>query len=602
MIGTRLGAYTLLEEIGAGGMATVYRAVQEKVGRDVAVKVIGRHILQDPTALERFQREAQVIARLEHPHILPVYDYDLTTDPPFIVMRYLPTGTLKEILRREWLPADELAVLFRQIASALDYAHRQGIVHRDVKPSNILVDGEGNAFLVDFGLARMVESAQSTGITASGTTVGTPDYMSPEQVMGMPIDGRSDIYGLGVMLFEMLTGQMPFAADTPIAVVFKHVQEPVPSVMTINPELPEAIDVVIGRAMAKEPDARYQTCLELHQALCSALEADGTVEPVRLRQAAQQTILEIEQRQARAAARKAAAQPAAHPPAPTIRQERPTRVEDVPRQEQPARREQPAVQAPRQAAQRPRRTARPRKQPVQQSRRQSAEQWVEQAPAKPARRWGRTRRMDAPQPLPLTDGAYVFGSSPPVQPVAVPQPPARAWSRRGLLEPLLVLNGGLSAGCLSLLLTAGVIGVIAFLAAGETVTRLLRSTGDLTMTESLPVPAVIGIVGTALLLVTQAIVGNAVDVVELVPRLWAALGYPGDVGTIVQREVSRVGDIGWLVLLVFLGGWLALAFLMVFLRARANRTLHWILSTVGLWVLSVAAVALGLALYRAVFG
>lgn len=589
MIGSRLGAYTLLEAIGEGGMATVYRAVQDKVGRDVAVKVIGSHILKDPTALERFQREAQVIARLEHPHILPVYDYDLTTDPPFIVMRYLPTGSLKDILQREWLPADELAVLFRQIASALDYAHRQGIVHRDVKPSNILVDGEGNAFLVDFGLARMVESAQSTGITASGDTIGTPDYMSPEQVMGMPIDGRSDIYGLGVMLFEMLTGQTPFAADTPIAVVFKHVQEPVPSVRTINPALPEAVDEVIGRAMAKKPDSRYQTCLEMHQALCSALDADASVQPVRLREAAQQMIREIRQRQARAAARRAQ-----QAPSPTIRQQRPTRLEGTPPREQLAQRPAQPSRQPR-----ARRSAPAQRQPARRKV-QQPEQWVEPARAKPVRRWGRKRREETPASL--FDDAYVYGSPVPVQPAAVVPLPARSWARRARLEPLLILNGGMSAGCLSLLLTAAVIGVIAFLAAGDSVTNVLRSSFIIGQAEGLPVTAVIGIVGTALLLVIQALIGSTVDVVEVVPRLWAALGYPGSIGANVQREFGQVGDIGLLVLLIFLGGWLGLAFLMVFLRARANRTLHWILSTVGLWALTVGAVALALAIFRAAFG
>src|SRR5262245_39274680 len=152
MIGTRLGPYEIVEEIGKGGMATVYRAYQPNVGRFVAVKVIHRYIAGDSTALERFQREARLIARLEHPHLLPVYDFDASHDPPYIVMRYLEGGTLKEVIDHVTLPLGEVAYLLRQVSSALDYAHRQGVVHRDIKPSNIMIDPDGNAFVADFGI------------------------------------------------------------------------------------------------------------------------------------------------------------------------------------------------------------------------------------------------------------------------------------------------------------------------------------------------------------------------------------------------------------------------------------------------------------------
>ncbi|MBN1967040.1 MAG: serine/threonine protein kinase, partial [Anaerolineae bacterium] len=294
MIGTRLGSFLIVEEIGRGGMATVYRAVQEQVGRDVAVKVIHRAIALDATAVERFQREAQLIARLEHPHILPIYDYNPTTDPPYIAMRYLPTGTLKDILDRGQIPHAEVVFLFRQIAAALDYAHRQGVVHRDIKPSNILVDGDGNAFLTDFGVARMVESTQ--GLTASGAAVGTPGYMAPEQGLGVQVDGRADVYSLGVMLFEMLTGQPPYDAETPMAVILRHINEPIPSAHAVNPDLPAEIDDVIGRAMAKEPEGRYQTATEMVRDLARVIGEGSDMTPLHLRRVAQETIAEIEER------------------------------------------------------------------------------------------------------------------------------------------------------------------------------------------------------------------------------------------------------------------------------------------------------------------
>src|SRR5215468_5451427 len=183
MIGTRLGQYELVEEVGKGGMATVFRAYQPNVDRYVAVKVIHRSIATDATNLERFQREARLVTKLEHPHLLPIHDYDGAHDPPYIVMRYLESGTLKDVLDHGKIPFEEIVYMMRQIASALDYAHRQGVIHRDIKPSNILIDADGNAFLTDFGIARMTEAGQ--GLTQTGYAVGTPGYMSPEQGMGL---------------------------------------------------------------------------------------------------------------------------------------------------------------------------------------------------------------------------------------------------------------------------------------------------------------------------------------------------------------------------------------------------------------------------------
>lgn len=297
MIGTRLGPYLIVEEIGRGGMATVYRAEQERVNRNVAVKVIHRAIALDSTAVERFQREAQVIASLEHPHILPVYDYNPTSDPPYIVMRYLPTGTLKNILERGPIPLVEVVYLFRQIASALAYAHRQGVIHRDIKPSNIMIDAEGNAFLTDFGVARMIESEELTG---SGIAVGTPGYMAPEQGMGLFVDGRSDVYSLGVMLFEMFTGKAPYTAETPMGIILKHINDPVPSATALNKALPPEIDLILSRAMAKEPASRYETVNELVQDLAKAIGGSSDVTPTQLRKAATATINELQVKRATA--------------------------------------------------------------------------------------------------------------------------------------------------------------------------------------------------------------------------------------------------------------------------------------------------------------
>ena len=289
MIGTQIGPYSIQDEIGKGGMATVFRAYQESVDRHVAIKVIHKSIMGDEAALERFRREARLIARLEHLHILPVYDFDGAHEPPYIVMRYVDSGTLRDVINRQRLPVNEIGFLLRQVASALDYAHQQGIVHRDIKPSNIMLDKQGNAIVSDFGVARLVDSSQGN-ITGTGGAVGTPDYMAPEQVMGSTIDGRADVYSLGAMTFLLLTGQMPFTAETPMAVMMKHVQDKPPRATSINAELPPVIDDILMTALAKEPEKRQATARlfvdELIQGLGGAiLEAPPTL----LREAAQFT-------------------------------------------------------------------------------------------------------------------------------------------------------------------------------------------------------------------------------------------------------------------------------------------------------------------------
>ncbi len=281
----RLGSYEVLEEIGSGGMASVYRARQASVDRDVAIKVLHKSVDGKDESILRFQREARLIARLEHPHILPVYDFDGSHNPPYIVMRYLSGGTLKEVISRGQLPFDEVGFLMRQLGAALDYAHRQGVIHRDIKPSNIMIDRDGNTFVTDFGIARMAGGTDST-ITQAGALVGTPEYMSPEQLMGNDeIDHRTDIYALGVMLFQMLTGKLPFPAEPITALIFHHLQSPVPSASALNETLPTAIDEIIARAMAKDARQRYETAGELARDVVRALGQVAET-PATLRQVA----------------------------------------------------------------------------------------------------------------------------------------------------------------------------------------------------------------------------------------------------------------------------------------------------------------------------
>lgn len=266
-IGKTFGQFEILDEIGRGGMATVYRARQRSINRIVAVKVLPRALLHDPTFYERFTREVDIIAHLEHPHILPIFDYGEADGVPFIAMRYLAGGSLARWIRRGPPPLDELARPIMQIAQALDYAHRRSIIHRDLKPANILLDDQGNAYLTDFGIARVINSS----LTGSAL-IGTPAYMSPEQAHGLPLDGRSDIYSLGVVLFELLTGREPFEAETPVALLLKHINDPMPSPLALRPDLPREVETVIFKATAKLPDQRYATASALAAAFASAIE------------------------------------------------------------------------------------------------------------------------------------------------------------------------------------------------------------------------------------------------------------------------------------------------------------------------------------------
>lgn len=274
LIGKTIGPYRILEQIGIGGMAVVYKAYQPNMDRYVAVKVLPAHLSKDPEFIKRFQREARAIARLEHAHILPVHDYGEHDGVTYLVMRYVQAGTLKERMGAGPLSLDEVNRLISQIGSALDYAHRMGIIHRDVKPGNILVNVQGDTYLTDFGMARMLDPTQQ--ITVSGVGLGTPAYMSPEQGQGAKVDHRSDIYSLGVILYEMFTGRVPYEAETPMAVVLKHITDELPLPRTVNPRVSEAVERVILKAMAKDPADRFQTAGELVQALAAAIRSRST--------------------------------------------------------------------------------------------------------------------------------------------------------------------------------------------------------------------------------------------------------------------------------------------------------------------------------------
>jgi ligand-binding sensor domain-containing protein/tRNA A-37 threonylcarbamoyl transferase component Bud32 len=269
MVGRNFGPYRILDQVGAGGMATVYKAYHATMDRYVAIKVLPQHLARDPNFRARFQREARTIARLEHRYILPVHDVGEEDGIPYFVMRYTDSGDLNDLIRRKSLSVARIAALVGQVAEALAYAHRQGIIHRDVKPANILISREGDPLLTDFGIAKIYE--ETLQLTSDGMMVGTPTYMAPEQLQGQPVDARTDIYALGVVLYQTLTGEPPFVAETPLAVALMHMYNPLRPPRQLNPNIPESIERIILRAMAKDPSDRFQTASEMAEALHQAL-------------------------------------------------------------------------------------------------------------------------------------------------------------------------------------------------------------------------------------------------------------------------------------------------------------------------------------------
>lgn len=270
LIGQKFGAYELTELLGRGGMASVYRARQVTMNRDVAVKVIESNLARDPEFVKRFEREAQLVASLSHPHILKVFDFGQQGELLYLVMELLMGGSLRDKIADGGMPLETIERLLDQIASALDFAHGRGIVHRDLKPPNVLLDEQGNAVLTDFGIAKLLQTDQGV-LTQSGVMVGTPAYMPPEQWQGLSIDGRADGYALGVMLYEMLSGVRPFVGETPTSLMYAHFEARPEPVRKMRPDLPETVEWVLFRALAKDPDDRFATAGEMARAFRAAL-------------------------------------------------------------------------------------------------------------------------------------------------------------------------------------------------------------------------------------------------------------------------------------------------------------------------------------------
>lgn len=267
----QVGRYQIIRELGRGGMAVVYRAYDPQVERPVAIKVMAAHSLHNEESRKRFEREARVIGSLQHPAIVPLYDFGEENGQPYLVMSLMRGGSLSDHLRRGLFSLDEAARLILRLAPALDLAHERGIVHRDLKPDNILFDQQDNPYITDFGIAKLFNSTSE--LSQSGIVIGSVAYMSPEQATGKDIDGRSDIYSLGVILFQILTGRRPFESNNSLGFMYQHLNDPVPSICTIRNDLPLGCEVVIARAMAKNPNHRYATASEMATALM-AVAAD----------------------------------------------------------------------------------------------------------------------------------------------------------------------------------------------------------------------------------------------------------------------------------------------------------------------------------------
>jgi hypothetical protein len=265
LVGRTLGQYQITAHLGRGGMSDVYKAHQPSLERDVAIKVMLPHVASDEGFSARFQREARAVANLRHLHIVQIYDFGYDTGMYYMVMEYIQGGTLKDLLktyglRGEHMPMDDVLRIIMQVGNALHYAHEHSLVHRDVKPGNVMLDAYGEAILTDFGLAKIVAGTRFTG----SNMIGTPAYMAPEQINeSAVVDRRADIYALGVVLYEMATGRVPFDAETPAAIIFKHLEEPIPDPRRLRPDLSDPIAHAIRKSLAKEPEQRYHTVQEM---------------------------------------------------------------------------------------------------------------------------------------------------------------------------------------------------------------------------------------------------------------------------------------------------------------------------------------------------
>ncbi|MCY3914533.1 MAG: protein kinase [Chloroflexi bacterium] len=276
LIGKTINGYEILSQVGQGGMATVYLARQRSMNRQVALKFLPSVFINDEAYLQRFEREVNIVSQLEHRNIVPVYDFGKYENQPYIAMRYMPAGSVEELLAQGRIPLPRVASIVEQVASALDYAHQKGILHRDLKPSNILLDDGGGVFITDFGIARILGEG-SGAITTQGV-VGTPSYMSPEQARAEPLDGRSDVYSLGVMLFELVTGRRPFESDTPYSIAIMHVTMPPPPPRQFEPDISPRLEKVIIRALRKAREERFGSAGELAEALRLSLDGSESLD------------------------------------------------------------------------------------------------------------------------------------------------------------------------------------------------------------------------------------------------------------------------------------------------------------------------------------
>jgi serine/threonine protein kinase len=269
--GSQFAGYTVVSRLGRGGMATVYLVREPGIDRLVALKVLPEHLVDDTQFSARFEQEARLIGSLDHPNIIPLYRYGITDDVPWMALRYVDGGDFATRLTARPLPVPEGLSMLRGVASALDYAHRKGVIHRDLKPQNILLTGDGAVYLADFGVAKMLEGASGAN-TAAGEVLGSPPYMSPEQAQGLQLGPYTDVYALAVICYQWLTGSLPFDADTPHAILLKHIMEPLPTVSLslLSPN----VATVLERGLAKHPEQRFQSAsaliAELEQALYSA--------------------------------------------------------------------------------------------------------------------------------------------------------------------------------------------------------------------------------------------------------------------------------------------------------------------------------------------
>jgi tRNA A-37 threonylcarbamoyl transferase component Bud32 len=268
-VGESVGPYRILEQLGQGGMATVFKAYHAALDRYVAIKVLHPAFLEDKNFLARFQREARLVAKLDHPNIVPIYDYAEHEGRPYLVMKFIEGETLKSRLMRGSVPPEDIMRIVAAVGTALAYAHKQGILHRDIKPSNVILAGDGSIYLADFGLARIAQSGEST--LTSDMIIGTPQYISPEQAIGRrDLDEGTDIYSFGVMLYEMTVGQVPFSADTPFSIIHDHIYTPLPLPTSVNPSLSPEVERVLLKALAKDRADRYTDVTSLVEAFRSA--------------------------------------------------------------------------------------------------------------------------------------------------------------------------------------------------------------------------------------------------------------------------------------------------------------------------------------------